>query len=68
MIGSKVFLPRMTNDESNSNDEIQMTKRGGSLTRRGEKFDLEERSAKSGEAIIRFAQRVPLDAVIRFSN
>ena len=40
-----------------------MTKRGGVRAGGGEKFDLDERSAKFGEAIIRFARRVPLDAV-----
>jgi four helix bundle protein len=43
----------MTNDESNSNDE----------TRNGKSFDLEERTAKFGEAVIRFCKRVPVNPV-----
>jgi len=53
----------MTNDESNSNDEIQMTKRGGMRSVGDRTFDLEERSARFGETIILFARRVSLDAV-----
>lgn len=52
----------MASDESNSNIEIQMTKRGGSREG-GAAFDLEERTAKFGEDVIRFAKRVPLNAV-----
>ena len=53
---------RMTNDESNSNIEIRMTKRGASRVACRD-FDLEERTAKFGEDIIRFAKRVPINPV-----
>src|SRR4051812_40518625 len=43
----------MTNDESNSNDQGP----------NGKVFDLEERTAKFGEAVIRFCKRVPLNPV-----
>ncbi|HEY2586899.1 MAG TPA: four helix bundle protein [Tepidisphaeraceae bacterium] len=52
----------MTNDESNPNDEFQMTKPAGARQSAG-KFDLEERSARFGEAVIRLAKRVGLNAV-----
>jgi len=49
----------MTNDESNSKFEIPNSKRGG----RDAPFDLEERTARFGEAIIRFAKRIPVNPV-----
>ena len=52
----------MTNDESNPNDEIQMTKREGARSRAKE-YDLEERTARFGEAVIRFAKRIAVNPV-----
>ena len=43
----------MTNDESNSNDRNEEERT----------FDLEERTAKFGEAVIRFCKRVPMSPV-----
>jgi four helix bundle protein len=48
----------MTNDESNSNDENDER---DSTVRKD--FDLEERTARFGEAVIRFAKRVPITPV-----
>src|SRR5207248_10502493 len=63
----------MTNDESNSNHEIPMTKpptvqpssngqsRSIGPPPREKRFDLEERTARFGENIIRFAKRIPVN-------
>lgn len=51
----------MTNDEIRMTSDAQRTMEHGRepVTR----FDLEERTARFGEAIIAFARRIPLDAV-----
>jgi hypothetical protein len=57
----------MTNDESNSNDEVPMTKQESARASET-KFDLEERSAKFGEAVIRFVKRVQLNGSARIKR
>ncbi len=46
---------RMTNQTRNPNDST--------APRGGKKFDLEERTARFGKAIIEFARKVPLDPI-----
>jgi four helix bundle protein len=53
----------MTNSESNSNDEVRMKKRGKRRPPTDPRYDLEERTARFGEAIIRFAKRIPVNPV-----
>lgn len=60
---------RMTNDERMTNDKVRTVKvplekagrNGATLNPR--RFDLEERTARFGEAIIRFAKKVPRNVV-----
>src|SRR5947207_1475274 len=47
----------MSNDECLKNDEVRMTKIESGKPPRD--YDLEERTARFGEAIIRFASKVP---------
>ncbi|HET6881785.1 MAG TPA: four helix bundle protein [Pirellulales bacterium] len=59
----------MTNDERMTNDQARMTKApvaksDGKAARGGDpKFDMEERTARFGEAIIQFAKKVPHNVV-----
>ena len=50
----------MTKPEIRMNDETRMTKEGSEARR---EFDLEERTAAFGEAVIRFAKTVPVNPV-----
>ena len=53
----------MSNDECLMSKEIQMPNdESGTSARR---FDLEERTARFGEAVIGFAKRIPQNAVTR---
>src|SRR5688572_1257446 len=52
----------MTKPEIRMNDEARMTK---STTATGVKYDLEERTARFGEAVIGFAKKIPVIEVTR---
>ena len=51
----------MTKPEIRINDEVRMTKEAASAT----EFDLEERTARFGEAVIIFAKKIPQNDVTR---
>ncbi len=53
----------MTKPEIRTNDEVRMTKLSPAAERRD--YDLEERTAFFGEAIIAFAKRIPVNEVTR---
>ena len=47
------------------NDETRMTKTDDSDDGKGKSYDLEERTAEFGEAIIEFAKKIPVNPVTR---
>jgi len=53
----------MTNDQIPMTNKAPMTNDQDAGSRRDKKYDLEERTAKFGEAIVAFAKRVPINPV-----